>query len=84
MLSHASKHADPASDAWVSQPRHKATPERPAWLAALDGLCTPCADAQFYGLRMRHASCEHGDCTCTYEIPVVWPPGTWPVAVPAR
>src|ERR1039458_298790 len=29
--------------------------ERPPWLVALDGLCTPCADAEFYGVRKRHA-----------------------------
>jgi hypothetical protein len=50
----------------------------PAWLAALDGLCRPCADAEFYGLRKHHANCERGDCRCTFVIPAVWPPGTWP------
>jgi len=52
----------------------------PAWLAALDGLCQPCADAEFYGLRMKHTQCEHGDCTCAYVIPAEWPPGTWPAS----
>ena len=51
--------------------------EKPAWLAALDGLCRPCADAEFYGLRMRHADCEHGGCRCGYVIPDAWAPGTW-------
>jgi hypothetical protein len=51
--------------------------EKPAWLAALDGLCTPCADAEFYGTRIRHADCEHGSCACAFEIPAVWPAGTW-------
>lgn len=50
---------------------------RPAWLSALDGLCCPCADAEFYGVRKRHEGCERGDCRCTYVIPDVWPPGTW-------
>jgi hypothetical protein len=53
--------------------------EKPAWLAALDGLCQPCADARFYGLRKWHDHCQHGDCACTYVIPIVWPAGTWPV-----
>jgi hypothetical protein len=52
--------------------------ERPAWLTALDGLCMPCSDAEFYGLRMKHAQCERGDCRCAYVIPDVWPAGTWP------
>lgn len=50
---------------------------KPAWLAALDGLCRPCADAEFYGTRIRHADCEHGGCACTFEIPAAWPAGTW-------
>ena len=52
--------------------------EKPPWLAALDGLCLPCADAEFYGLRKHHAACHHGNCRCTYVVPAVWPPGTWP------
>jgi hypothetical protein len=60
----------------VRQPREPAA-EKPAWLAALDGLCQPCADAEFYGTRRRHADCEHGDCECQYVIPAVWPAGTW-------
>jgi hypothetical protein len=52
--------------------------ERPAWLTALDGLCTPCADAEFYGVRKRHAGCEHGDCRCQFTVPAQWPAGTWP------
>jgi len=51
--------------------------QRPAWLTALDGLCLPCSDAEFYGTRKRHGSCEHGDCQCHYVIPDVWPAGTW-------
>jgi hypothetical protein len=27
---------------------------------ALDGLCRPCADAEFYGTRKRHEGCERG------------------------
>lgn len=53
---------------------------KPPWLAALDGLCQPCADAEFYGLRRQHADCHHGDCQCTYVIPAEWPAGTWPVS----
>jgi hypothetical protein len=52
--------------------------ERPAWLVALDGLCGQCKHAEFYGLRMKHAKCERGDCRCAYVIPDVWPAGTWP------
>jgi hypothetical protein len=52
--------------------------ERPAWLVALDGMCTPCADAEFYGVRKRHAGCEHGDCRCQFTVPAQWPAGTWP------
>lgn len=52
--------------------------EKPAWLAALDGLCQPCADAEFYGVRKRHAGCQHGNCACAYAIPDVWPAGSWP------
>ena len=52
--------------------------ERPAWLVALDGLCRPCADAEFYGVRKRHEGCERGTCRCTFVIPDVWPAGTWP------
>jgi len=62
----------------IPKPPEPMPRERPAWLAALDGLCRPCADAEFYGTRMRHARCEHGGCRCTYVIPDVWPPGTWP------
>jgi hypothetical protein len=64
----------------VTAVRASAVPprERPAWLVALDGLCPPCKDAEFYGLRMKHAKCERGDCRCTYEIPDMWPAGTWP------
>lgn len=51
--------------------------ERPAWLSVLDGLCQPCADAEFYGVRKRHEGCVRGDCICMYVIPDVWPPGTW-------
>lgn len=64
-------------------PPEMAPCELPDWLLALQGLCTPCADAEFYGLRMRHANCQHGDCACTYVIPETWPAGTWPVRVPA-
>jgi hypothetical protein len=53
--------------------------ERPVWLVALDGLCRPCADAEFYGIRMRHARCERGDCQCQVTVsPAECPPGTWP------
>jgi hypothetical protein len=51
--------------------------ERPAWLVALDGLCLPCADAEFYGVRKRHAECERGECRCQFTVPSAWPPGTW-------
>jgi hypothetical protein len=51
--------------------------ERPAWLVALDGLCRPCADAEFYGVRKQHTACERGGCRCAYVIPEVWPAGTW-------
>jgi hypothetical protein len=51
--------------------------ERPAWLTALDGLCLPCADAEFYGTRIRHAECEYGGCSCQFTIPAEWPAGTW-------
>jgi len=63
----------------TTKARDQAAPEagRPAWLTALDGLCQPCADAEFYGTRKRHEGCEHGDCQCTFVIPDVWPPGTW-------
>jgi hypothetical protein len=64
----------------VTEARRPAGPEqreKPAWLAALDGLCQPCADAWFYGTRKRHADCEHGDCECQYVIPGLWPAGTW-------
>jgi hypothetical protein len=54
--------------------------ERPAWLVALDGLCRPCADAEFYGVRKRHEGCERGACRCTFVIPGVWPAGTWGAA----
>lgn len=40
--------------------------EKPAWLAALDGLCLPCSDAEFYGVRKKHEGCEGGDCRCQY------------------
>jgi hypothetical protein len=63
--------------ALAAPPAAVASQEKPAWLAALDGLCTPCADAEFYGTRIRHAVCEHGPCACGYEIPAVWPAGTW-------
>ena len=62
----------------ASKPLELTPRERPAWLVALDGLCRPCADAEFYGTRKRHARCEHGDCCCAYVIPDVWPSGTWP------
>lgn len=63
----------------IARPPTVTGPERPEpeWLAALDGLCLPCSDAEFYGVRMNHASCERGDCRCTYVIPDVWPAGTW-------
>ena len=51
--------------------------EKPPWLAALDGLCRPCADAEFYGVRKRHEGCERGGCRCCYVIPGAWPAGTW-------
>jgi hypothetical protein len=54
--------------------------ERPAWLTALDGLCQPCSDAEFYGTRMRHASCERGGCQCQFTVPPAWPAGTWPAS----
>lgn len=62
---------------FATPPPASPPPETPAWLAALDGLCTPCADAEFYGARIRHAGCEHGNCACTYEVPATWPAGTW-------
>jgi hypothetical protein len=49
----------------------------PRWLTVLDGLCRPCADAEFYGLRVEHRACLGGDCRCTYVIPDNDPPGTW-------
>jgi hypothetical protein len=62
-------------------PREAASTERPAWLVRLDGLCRPCADAEFYGTRIRHEACERGDCQCTFTIPAVWPSGTWKAAL---
>lgn len=59
-------------------PRQGPPRERPTWLAALDGLCLPCADAEFYGTRMRHTSCERGACQCQFTVPQAWPAGTWP------
>lgn len=59
-------------------PRQQSRPrERPAWLTALDGLCLPCAHAEFYGTRIRHAECERGDCRCQFTVPDEWPAGTW-------
>jgi hypothetical protein len=67
----------------VTVPPEAKACELPDWLLALRGLCRPCSDAEFYGLRMSHANCTRGDCACTYEIPAEWPAGTWPVKVPA-
>jgi len=61
----------------VHPPPLGAPREKPAWLAALDGLCRPCADAEFYGVRKRHAGCERGGCQCQFTVPSVWPAGTW-------
>lgn len=62
----------------TSPPKRRSLPgERPAWLTALDGLCLPCSDAEFYGVAKRHAGCEHGGCQCRFTVPPVWPAGTW-------
>lgn len=70
-----------ASPVTTPRPQRQSLPrEMPAWLTALDGLCQPCADAEFYGTRMRHAGCEHGECQCRFTVPPVWPAGTWPAS----
>jgi hypothetical protein len=52
----------------------------PRSLMALDGLCRPCADAEFYGLRVEHRACAGGSCRCSYVVPAADPPGTWPAS----